>query len=126
MLKIIQRCTVLFFLLVPQIVLANDVVVQYKILDSVNSGEMAHGQIQVEVQNLTGQELKNVDLRVDSPQAVLLEKEVLQLGAIPAGGLGVVIGGFDLPGSALAEPFIWQVDYDAAGVHSQTIVPGNR
>jgi hypothetical protein len=126
MLKIVQRCTVLFFLLVPQIVLANDVVVQYRILDSSNSGAMAHGQIQVEVQNLTNHELQNVDLRVDSPQTLLLEKEMLQLGAIPAGGLGVVIGRFDLPDSALAEPFIWQVDFDAAGVHSQTIIPGIR
>jgi len=124
--RAMQKCAILLFLLVPQMVLANDVMVRYQITDSTSSGEMVHGQIQVEVQNLTNHDLQNVDLRVDSPRPVTFEKEVLQLGAIPAGGLGVVIGRFDLPNGALAEPFVWRVDFDVAGSHSQTIIRGIR
>ncbi|MZH02194.1 MAG: hypothetical protein F3745_01975 [Nitrospinae bacterium] len=127
-LKTIQRLTVLLFLVIPQMVWANEIIVHYQITDSASIGEMVHGQLQVEVQNLTDSDLQNVDLRVDSPGSVIFENEVLQLGAIPAGGVVVVSSQFDSPvdGLASGNPFIWLVDYDVAGNHSQTIIPGIR
>lgn len=127
-LKTIQRLTLLLLLVIPQMVWANEIIVHYQITDSASIGEMVHGQMQVEVQNLTGSDLQNVDLRVDSPGSIIFEKEVLQLGAIPAGGVGVVNSQFDSPvdGLASGNPFIWLVDYDVAGNHSQTITPGIR
>jgi hypothetical protein len=125
---IIQRLAILLLLLIPQMVWANEIIVHYQITDSAGIGGMVHGQMQVEVQNLTGSDLQNVDLRVDSPGSIMFEKEVLQLGVIPAGGVGVVSSQFDSPvgGLASGNPFIWLVDYDVAGNHSQTIIPGIR
>ena len=113
-------------LAVPQVCFAEDLMIQYSILDSETYEDgTVQGRMQVSVFNQTTADLYNVDLRLDKTSSNYIEKGVYQFGAIPAGA-GRFHDGFfmfseDL--SASNSPILWQVDYDnSQGVHTQTFI----
>ncbi len=106
---------------------AADPAVRYGTVSSDRDGIVVKGTIRVEVRNLTGGNMKNVDLRVAHPGPYSITKGLLQFGGIPAGDAKVVTGSYLFDEAALAAriPLRWRIDYDTeAGSHQQVIVPG--
>lgn len=113
-------------LAVPQVCLAEDLMIQYSILDSETYEDgTVQGRMQVSVFNQTAADLYNVDLRLDKTGSNYIEKGVYQFGSIPAGKGRFHDGSFMFSEEFLiSDPeILWQVDYDnSQGAHTQTFI----
>lgn len=108
---------------------APKIAVHYRIDSSETQGETARGRMTVTVVNVSGGEINNVDLRLDPAGFAVIEQGVLQLGRIPADGVGAGAGEFQMELSLLdsGEPLLWRVDYDDAGNnHVQAVLQGSQ
>ncbi|MBI4379172.1 MAG: hypothetical protein HY578_08765 [Nitrospinae bacterium] len=106
---------------------AGEPVVRYAIITAERDGVTVKGTIRVEVHNLGGGDMKNVDLRVAHPESYSIEKGLFQFGSIPAGDTNIVTGSYLFGEAVLAAgtPLLWRVDYDTQeGLHKQVMVPG--
>lgn len=106
---------------------AGEPVVRYVIVSAERDGVTVKGTIRVEVHNLIGDDMKNVDLRIAHQGPYSIEKGLFQFGNIPSGDLNVVTGSyiFDQAAVAAGASFLWRVDYDTQeGLHKQVMVPG--
>lgn len=108
----------------PAYSFAEGVTVNCSILSSESVGATLNGTMRVEVTNLTGSAIRNVDLRLENSVPNSIEKDLFQFGSVPAGKSGVVTGGFRFMGG-LENPIVWKIDYDdAEGAHKQIMVQG--
>ncbi len=113
----------------PQVTLSADLAVAYTIDTSQSDGETVEGTMTVTVFNLSGGDLKNVDLRLDLGGPNALPRGVLQFGLVPAGGGGVAPAAFQLDQGTFdaADALPWRVDYDdMAGNHGSIVVIATR
>src|SRR5437870_4191681 len=123
-LKTVAVC-LLLLLAVPLYCSANDVVLNYSLLEGRTVGHLWQGSVRVEVRNVGSGGLRNVDLRLALPSVDSLERNLFQFGGIPKGQSRSMNGGIVLDTSSSA-PLLWKVDYDdAAGAHRQIVLPGN-
>lgn len=114
-------------LAIGSVVLAAGPAVRYTIVSANRDGITVKGTIRVEVHNLTGGKVKNVDLRVAHPGPYSIAKGLFQFGSIPAGDAKVVAGSYLFYEASLTAgtPLLWRIDYDTeSGSHQQVIVPG--
>ena len=106
---------------------AGEPVVRYAIISAERDGVTVKGTIRVEVHNLGGGDMKNVDLRVAHPESYSIEKGLFQFGSIPAGDTNIVTGSYLFGEAAHAAwtSLLWRVDYDTQeGLHKQVMMPG--
>ncbi|NNG03370.1 MAG: hypothetical protein HKM95_04635 [Inquilinus sp.] len=113
----------------PSNTYAADVAVVYSIDRSESDGETVQGTITVQVVNLTGGDLKNVDLRLDLGGGNLIGRGVLQVGRLEAAQVAAASGGFRLEQElfdvSTALPI--RVDFDDAfGNHHSAVISAAR
>ena len=76
--------------------------------------------VQLDVRNLTGGDLQNVDLRLAMPASASLVKGVVQVGRVPAGQARAATA--QVVFKSGSTPLVWSVDYDDAAGHHQDVV----
>jgi len=119
--------TVAVVLAIGSVSFAADLAVRYAIVSADKDGVTVKGTIRVEVHNLTGSTMKNVDLRIAHAGPYSIAKGLFQFGSIPPGNAKTVTGSylFDEASLATGTPLLWRIDYDTeVGSHQQVIVPG--
>jgi hypothetical protein len=123
-LKTVVVCLALVLLAAPARSFADDLVLDYSLLDGQSIANLWKGTVKVEVRNLSRGDVRNVDLRLAMPSVDQIEKSLLQLGGIPSGQSRTGSAGLILDAGSSA-PLLWKVDYDdAAGAHRQTVLRG--
>jgi hypothetical protein len=100
-----------------------DVVLRYALRASQTVGAHTSGSVTVEIYNLSGKTLDNVDVRLAQPGSNAIERGLLQLGRVAIGQTGRATGGYTFT-AANGAPLLWRVDYDVAGEHKQIVVQG--
>ena len=108
---------------------ADEVAVNYTVIDSQTEGEFVRTTLIVEVMNLTNSELLNVDLRYEDVGPGLITDGVLQFGNIKKQGINVKIGELLLDQEFFdsTEVMLFRADYDYnSGNHNQDSILGVR
>jgi len=116
-------------LIAARVSVANDMAVNYTILESKVEGTMVRGRMAVQVLNLASVVARNVILRLAVAGPNSIETGLYQLGQIPSGEARVVNGEFfmDQEFYGSGQRIVWQVDYDDAGWnHKKQVVLGNE
>lgn len=106
---------------------ADDLTLRYSIVSAESDGTIVRGIIRVLVQNLTDNDLQNVDLRPFLRGINYIERGLLQFGKVPARDIRFLAGRFSFDPTLFAsdQPIVWQVDYDVAGGgHRQDLLVG--
>ena len=108
--------------------LSADVAVVYSIDSSETNGETVQGTMTVQVLNLTGGDLRNVDLRLAQGGGVI-GRGVLQVGHLGAAQAAAASGGFHLDQGLFgeSEALLFRVDFDdGAGNHHSVVIGAAR
>ena len=95
---------------------AADLTATYWIESSENSGEVIEGTLTITVFNLTGGDLKNVNLRLELGGMNAIVGQVIQFGRVPAGAGRVARARFRLDQVLFDEvgALPWRADFDDA------------
>lgn len=113
----------------PSLARAADVAVVYSIESSQSDGDTVQGTMTVTVFNLTSDDLKNVDLRLDIGGPNAIPRRVMQFGLVPADQGGVAQADFQFQQELFDEvdALPWRVNYDdMAGNHASIRIIAQR
>ncbi len=109
--------------------LSAEIAVLYSVDRYESDGESVQGTMTVQVFNLSGGDLKNVDLRLDLGGMNAIARRVIQFGHVAAGAGGVAQARFLLDQALFDEmgALPWRADFDdALGNHSSVVVIAPR
>jgi hypothetical protein len=113
----------------PQVVTAADISVRSKFIRFDAAEGSASGKLRIWVRNLSDKQLKNVNLRVQSPAEAKLDKGVIQIRKIPKGHARVARGEIFFVGGDFdpKQNLVWAVEYDVKkGEHKQAVINDRR
>jgi len=82
------------------------------------AGESLRGMLRIEVRNLTGVEMRDVEVGLAHPGLDLLDRPNLRIDAIPAGQARTIVTGY-LFNTRSDEPLIWRVQYEQNGMRRE-------
>lgn len=124
--KILQIFIFLLSLSAAVGVSANDVIVTvtFDAHDDI-SDELVGGTMTAEVMNLTGGDIRNVNLRRHAAMEIAVSKEVMQFGMLADGDSRVIDQSFHATQASIDTgiPTNWRLDYDEAnGAHKQLVI----
>ena len=102
---------------------ATDVHLHYSSLAWSDSGESLRGTMRIEVRNIGAAQIRNVDVSLAHPGADAIERNLLQLGTIPAGGLKSGDVGFEISARS-STPLFWRVRYDKDDGFREAVILG--
>jgi len=115
--------------LIPRPLFAADLAVVYSIKTSDAESAANSGVLTVEVHNLSGGELQNVQLRPEGQGSISLTGGAIQLGSIAAGAVKTATSDLFIDPNTFdsAVPIFWLVNYDDAQLNNrQLFIPGNE
>lgn len=106
-------------------VLASDIAVSTRLETIDTVGEQVRGNVIAQVTNMSGETIRNVDLRLANPGALVVEQGVLQFRQVSNNDVITTTKTFyaDQEFIASGEPINWRLDYDDIdGNHQQVII----
>lgn len=102
---------------------AADIHLGYAGVEWTTFGDQLKGTLRIEVRNLTGGEIRGVEVGIAHPGIDALERGGIQFAAIRAGDVGVATSGFLFSARADA-PLIWRVRYEQGGAGREVMLLG--
>jgi hypothetical protein len=102
---------------------AADVHLSYRGIEWGATGDNLKGTLRIEVRNLTGDEMRNVEVAIAHPGADMIERGALQLGTIPAGEVRSAAGEF-IFSMRSDDPLVWRVQYQQGAARREVMLPG--